>query len=220
MTTTISEKDKRLLVKLVIGLVIFGILYLVIRPLFEQNMEMAQQIQDEEYVKSDYEMKVKTLLPVKMVTEESQMKLQEVSDMFYPMMTDTEIDFRITSQALKYGLTVKDLGITVPNKEKNTTLTFYSDNVKGIHNNVYSFPGLHTASIVLTVTGDRDSLQDFLDENIKEDIKQRVGSYLWSRQRDGQYGLNLTMELYMCENVEEYLAEKADAAEAETDTEE
>lgn len=204
MTTTISEKDKKLLIKLVIGLAIFGLVYLIIRPLYEQNTSLAEEIQRESYLQNDYKLKITTLPAMMMVTQEDEETLTNASKQFFPVMTSTQIDDVITSQVMSYGLVARDLGINMM-KEGNTTLNSYvmvpeEERVEG-----GPYTGLTTAGITLSVTGDQGNLQRFLDANINAGAKQRVISYLWSRQRDGEYGLSITMELYMCEDVEEYL---------------
>lgn len=215
MTTTISEKDKKLLIKLVIGLVIFGILYLVSKPLFEQNMKLAQAISEETYKKEENELKTKSLLALKLVTEDNEKTLMEASEMFYPVMTDTQIDDRITSQVMEYKLIAIDLGIAAPKDGLFTTLNSYKmvpedDKIEG-----GPYTGLHTAKVTLSVIGEHRDLQRFLDANINAGVKQRVVSYLWSKSKDGQYGLTMTMELYMCEDIQEYLAAEAEETTAE-----
>lgn len=209
MTTTISEKDKKLLIKLVIGLIIFGVGYWIIVPLFTQNSELAEQISMAKEQKLNNETKLKTLVSTRVITQENEKILREGVERFYPMMTDTEIDKRITSEIMECGLIAKDLNITLPSREEvGTELKPYlrsaldDEELQG-----GPYPGIHAAKVIVTVEGYKSDLQKYLDANINAGDKQRVVSYLWNDMKSGLYGMTITMELYMFDDVDRLLLE-------------
>ena len=85
------------------------------------------------------------------------------------------------------------------------------------------YGGIYTAEAKITMTGQRQALQDVLDTCAALEPKMRIDEFLWqsgSRNAEGEYTLSMALELYMAEDTGQYVNEQQELAEKEQDEEE
>lgn len=205
MTVKMSERDKKILTGLIIGVFFFVLLWFGVRPLFDGNQKIKQQITETEVVKLEKERKVNSLTNMQYILEDNQKAIEEAKKQFYPEMGNTEIDRTITGQVLDSNLFPRKLSIDVRDEEY-TSLKSYEGIVWGVKNldhevNEGPFYGVRTARVSLTVYGSYEELWKFLNRNINSERYQRVCRYQFSENRisdeKGEYALDMEMELYM-----------------------
>jgi len=205
----LTAQDKKLLIGLALFVIIVGIGYWGIRPQFKAIMELKSQIQDEEDEKSLNEMKVNNQIMAVAANEEYKATLEEEGANYYDMVSASDIDLEFTTLALSYDLNATSLEISLENTPTDLTAYQYSDlylygNTESeeyaesvedtlsaeeetdskeesteIEEVVYA-KDVYAAAVTMKVAGEREDLQDFLEELNNYDKKILVDSYEWS----------------------------------------
>ena len=206
----LTAQDKKLLIGLALFVIIVGIGYWGIRPQFKAIMELKSQIQDEEDEKSVNEMKVNNQIMAVAANEEYTATLEEEGANYYDMVSASDIDLEFTTLALSYDLNATSLEISLENTPTDLTPYQYSDlylygNTESeeyaesvedtlsteeetdsedgesteIEEVVYA-KDVYAAAVTMKVAGEREDLQDFLEELNNYDKKILVDSYEWS----------------------------------------
>lgn len=234
MTLKVTERDKKLLVVLAVVVIVFGMGFGILLPLFEKGQDLTEQLLEETVVKVTNEQKVNTLDALKKQEETLKEELAAVRNEFYELTPSMEIDRMMTGMALSHGLVVKDLDITIPSTGSYTALIGYQDmllnraedSVNGEtaseepESTVYT--GVYTANAKISMTGSREALQAMLDECAALEPKARISEFLWEQEREdsANYILTMSVELYMSEDADQYLQDSAIQKAAGEDTQE
>ena len=210
MTTQITERDKKILMIFGVVLVIAALIYFGIMPLADKGQELSQQVDRQKLEKQEKEMKVSGL-PVLQLRQEGIYKDLETSRaLYYDIMRNVEIDKMLTNMALEGGANVRSLSITMPDTEKYASLIAYPDQLAkdGGAKEQAVFTGAYMAEVRLTLEGSKGNLQTLLDEMIGTSPKLRVSDFSWQENKlagSAAYTLSLTVEIYMCQDIEEYI---------------
>ena len=115
MKTNMTERDKKLLVGMLIGVIIVAIGYWGIIPQIKAFNELETKIEKEEETQKINKLKISNTSLIEMQAEEYEEKLSSVKDGFYPIMNSAEIDEMMTGIATKYGLNIYELKFSQPN---------------------------------------------------------------------------------------------------------
>lgn len=224
MTLKITERDKKLLIVLAIVLLVGGVGIGILMPLVEKTQELSVQITDAEIEKQEKELKVVTLPTLQKREEAALTELQELKNEFYDIMRSVEIDRLMTGMAVSSGAEVKDMDIVMPKEDAYAQLVNYADMLSGDKsentgdNDDTVFSGVYKAQVKMNMMGSRENMQRMLDACIRQEPKMRVASFSWqknSREGSSEYTLNMTVEIYMCQDVQEYTVERLAQEEAE-----
>lgn len=113
MQTKMTERDKKLLFALVIIVIVFVIGYLGIYPLIKSTREINKEIEEQEALQSENELKLTNLPMLQVDNEKMEEGILEKRKDFYPVMTASDIDKLLTGNALSYNLYSYDLDIDV-----------------------------------------------------------------------------------------------------------
>lgn len=113
MNTTITEKDKKLLVVLscILLLVVFGMF--VINPLVTKGMEMSDKVLDKENDKQIMEGKILRHDALQMEVKESAKEIDNEAEGMYPYMAANDIDNIITKLCVAEGLQIDGMKIEI-----------------------------------------------------------------------------------------------------------
>ena len=219
MTFEITERDKKLLYFLVVFAIVIGLGFGVLRPLLEKNQEVSQQLADARIEKMDKETKIAKIPLLEQSVASLEEELADIQSSFYEETSSMEIDRTLTGMALACGLGVKDLDIDMPQPGGYVSLVGYRAMLDSYDSEQKAsgidFPGAYAAKITMILNGSRSSLQSMMDSCASLEPKLRVTELSWQKGKtEDSYTLSLSMEFYMYENVTEYMAGQAAAAEA------
>ena len=221
MTLKMTERDKKLLVFLMIFVMIVGIGAGVLYPLLDKSQSLREELTEAELEKMEKEQKVKALPELKNKITVARKELVKAQEDFYELMPSTEIDKMLTEMALALGLQVNDLVISMPKAGESAALINYgtileqkmlqsmgqeADSQAGESE---AFAGLYMAEVQMTMKGSRDALQSMLDQCAQLEPKMRIAELLWKKNdKEGNYTLSLDLDLYMYQNIEQYIQQQ------------
>ena len=114
MKTNMTEKDKRLLFILTVGVIIVAIGYWGVRPQLKKYIELETKIAQQEEEKSINQLKIANAANIEMQADDYEKKIAEKKDEFYQIMNSSEIDRMMTQMAIEEKLEVYDLQFTIP----------------------------------------------------------------------------------------------------------
>ena len=127
MQTKMTERDKKLLFALVIIVIVFVIGYLGIYPLVKSVREINKEIEEQEALQSENEIKLTNLTVIQVDNEKMEEDIIEKRKDFYPVMVASDIDKLLTGKALSYNLYSYDLDIDVNDTVVSLAPYQYSD---------------------------------------------------------------------------------------------
>ena len=116
MKTNMTERDKKLLVGMLIGVIIVAIGYWGIIPQISAYNELETKIEKEEETQKLNKMKITNTPLIEMQADEYEQKLAAVKDDFYQILTSAEVDQMLTDIALKNKLNIYELKFSMPTK--------------------------------------------------------------------------------------------------------
>ncbi|MCF0134735.1 MAG: hypothetical protein HUJ72_12780 [Blautia sp.] len=180
----LTERDKKLLVLLIVFLFVVGLGMLLVRPILEKNAQIKQQITDQESLKRKKEEKIAELPAREEQLRKLNDSLAEYQDHYYDIIGSSDIDKILTEMALKYKLQITDLEIQMPFTDTFSQLSPYQGadilvSSTGASGSEKSYPGLYTVSISMRLEGNRNNLQMMLDECAGMEPKLRVTAFSW-----------------------------------------
>ena len=121
-----TERDKKLIVFLLLFLLIVGIGYFVVRPLYEKVGQLQAQADELELQVEQTQNYLVRLPQLRRVNEELQGQKRDELQIFYPYMESQELDKMITGLTLHESLGAKNLTITIPDEPYVITPYFLS----------------------------------------------------------------------------------------------
>ena len=121
-----TERDKKLIVFLSLFLLIVGIGYFVVRPLYEKVGQLQAQADELELQVEQTQNYLVRLPQLRKVNEELQGQKRDELQIFYPYMESQELDKMITGLTLHESLGAKNLTITIPDEPYVITPYFLS----------------------------------------------------------------------------------------------
>lgn len=127
MKTTMTERDKKLLLGMFIFVIVVAIGYWGIIPQLKAYNKLGTKIDKEEVTKNVNEQKVSNLIFVESMCEEYEETMAENRAKFYDMMSEAEIDFLLTTKAVNHNLEAYSLSIDIPNSPSDRMAYIYSD---------------------------------------------------------------------------------------------
>ncbi len=114
MKTNMTERDKKLLVGMFIGVIIVAIGYWGIRPQLRQYFALAEKIEKEEDTQKLNKQKLLNMGSIEVQADGYEEKIAERKDEFYPVMTSSEVDRMMTQMAVGHNLNIYDLSFNMP----------------------------------------------------------------------------------------------------------
>lgn len=114
MKTNMTERDKKLLVGMFIGVIIVAIGYWGIRPQLKKYFALQEKIEKEEDTKTINEQKMLNVGAISAMADGYEEKISERKDEFYPIMSSSELDRMMTQMAVGHNLNIYDLSFNMP----------------------------------------------------------------------------------------------------------
>lgn len=217
MTLKLTQRDKKLLIVLAVVVLIVGIGAGVLLPMMEKGQSLKEEVTDAKIEQQERSQKVKSLPVLQEKEEKVLIEIGKAQEDFYPVMQSMEIDKMLTGLALSKGLTVKDLDIKMPVSGEYTKLKDYTGPMPEGENEDegVTYNGIYTAAVMMTLFGGRDSIQSMMDECAAKEPGMRITDFTWqSAKESSSWTLGMTLEIYMCEDTQQYILEQRAAREA------
>lgn len=204
-----TERDKKLIVFLSLFLLIVGLGYFVVKPLYEKVQELSAQADDLEMQVQQTQSYLARLPQLRKTNEELLDNKRDELQIFYEYMPSQELDKMITELTLHQSLGAKNLTITIPDApyaiapyflylppaeedgEQMTEAEAAYEAEKADNSQPQETEStetdpaamiLYVANLSIDVTGSHEKLQDYID--LLSDDEQypalQVNSYSWS----------------------------------------
>ncbi|MCI6464033.1 MAG: hypothetical protein MSA90_01005 [Faecalicatena sp.] len=219
MTLKLTQRDKKLLIVLAVVVLIVGVGAGLLFPLMEKGQNLKEEVLNADIEQQERSQKVESLPALQKREDQVLEEIGKAQQDFYPIMQSMEIDKMLTEMALTKGLTVKDLDIKMPVTGEYTTLKDYTgplpeeENENTEEGTVYN--GIYTASVMMTLSGGRETIQSMMDECAANEPGMRITDFTWqSSKESSSWTLGMTLEIYMCEDTQQYILEQKAAREA------
>lgn len=127
MESTISERDKKLLIFLGLFVVVVAFGYWGIRPIAKSISEINDEIEDEEFAMEMEDLKLMELPMLRVDNEKFEEDIKTARENYYPIMSSDEIDKYFTGIALDYKLYAYDMAIDISDETTNLAPYQYSE---------------------------------------------------------------------------------------------
>ena len=221
MTLNMTERDKKLLIILAFFLILVGGGAGILMPLLDAAQTTSQQLEEALLEQLENQQKVAAVPLLEKRLGELQSSLAETQQIFYEMMPSKDVDKMLTGMAVGYGLYVQDLSISMPGTGEYAGLLNYpamlqqklGGGAASPGELAYSYPGVFSAGVSMVMNGSRPLLQAMVDDCADLEPKLRITGLNWQKSSrnpgDEEYTLSLTMEIYMYQDLQAYLAESA-----------
>lgn len=217
--TLMTEKDKKLIIVTAVVLGIVLVAFLVIWPLVTSNKKISEEITQQELEKQEKELKVAQYPGLLNQQKEIDEKLNQYQVMYFPLMRSVETDKFLTELLLAKGIRIENMQIQMPDTEEYCKLADYPSVIAVMKDaneqEKEPFDGVYAARVSLNLEGSREALQQALDELVHTQPKLRIVNFSWHENKTADsspYSLSLTVDLYMCEDVDAYIAKQLEIA--------
>ena len=131
MQTTLTERDKKLLIFLSLFVIVVGIGYWGLRPIYKDIKSINEDMEEAQELKEENERKVSELPLYEKDNEELEEDIVNARKSFYPVMTSDELDKMFTGMALDYNLYSYFLRINISKDELESEPYQYSNKAQG-----------------------------------------------------------------------------------------
>ncbi len=199
MTTSITERDKKLLAGLSLFCAMLLFVMLVIRPLGSANAAMGEQIEENKERIRQVEQKDMQFPELQAENLKLKSELNQVQIKLYPILKSQEIDRLLTDKVISYGLSARRLQIVMPDEAANVTRYKQGDDDGS---NPDFQDGVWIAHVGMDVSGSIASIDRLIDELSAGMQGVCVTGISWSRDRysgEGMdsYDLSLQLQILM-----------------------
>ena len=114
MKSTMSMRDKKLLVGMFIVVIIVAIGYWGILPQIKACKELDEKLEKEEETKEINEVKLINVGAIQIQADEYEDEIAQMKDEFYQILTSSQIDRMMTEMATDNGLDIYELNFSMP----------------------------------------------------------------------------------------------------------
>lgn len=207
----VSEKDKKLLVFLVIFLIVVGCILLIIKPGIERAALLNEEIAISTMDKLDMDNKILTIPALEMQLDAKKKEWKDINTKFYPIMESRDVDKIVTNEVLACGANTRSLQIAVNTHTPSNIVAFQTAGSKDeATNNSELISELYIASIHLVVEGTDANVRKLTDRFVNEYEAARVTSIVYATEKNlseedqeiEKTVLNIDLEFYMFEKGE------------------
>ncbi len=204
----VSEKDKKLLVFLVVFLTIVGCILLIIKPGIERAAHLNEEIAISEIDKLEMDNKILTIPALELQLDAKKKEWEDINTMFYPIMESRDVDKIVTNEVLMCGVNTRSLQIAINTHNPSDIVAFRtttSTEDGGLVSELY------IATIHLVVEGTEANVRILTDRLVNEYKAARVTSMAYTTEKnlseENQEAektiLDINLEFYMFEKGEE-----------------
>lgn len=179
MKTTMTERDKKLLVGMLIGVIIVAVGYWGILPQVKQYRALSSKIEKEENIKKLNKTKILNKGTIEGQADNYEQLISERCDEFYPIMNSSEIDRMMTEMATDNNLNVYDLNFNMPSDPtarlayQNSELYLWQQDMIKEYNSGKK-ESSSSDDLLSDSSGEKDDKENSSKKNSKEETQQDV----------------------------------------------
>lgn len=191
MQTTLTERDKKLLIFLSLFVIVVGIGYWGLRPMYKNIKTTNEEIVDAQELKDSNELKIQQLPIYEKDSAELEESIVSARQSFYPIMTADELDKMFTGMVLDYNLYSYFLRISIDEEELQSEPYMYSKKALGLEEEEEEGPpedlDTYDAQAVDDYAEDQYATPEFEDEKPQTGIYEaKVNMQVGGRPEDLQ----------------------------------
>lgn len=225
MTLEVTERDKKLIVVCSAVVVFVLLVFFALMPLINKGKKLNDDIVAGQLAKQEKEVKVNGYPGLLGRQNEVFEQYSILGSTYYPIMGSQDIDRLMTGIALENNTYVENLQITMPDMETYASVDSYTDiflpEGTSTQSEAEGFDGAYCVKVNMTLSGKREELQSVIDTCMARQPKQQVTGFSLndnSSINDNPCSLTISVNLYMCEDIETYIAKQKElAAQAEAE---
>jgi hypothetical protein len=224
MKLEITEHDKKLLLFLTILVLVVCIGYWGIRPQLMEAASCKEELQEAQAVEKQNTMKLAQLSALELYNVELENLIAELKEEQYPMMTSDEVEEYMTEMLLAYDLFIYDFSVDISDKPTSLKPYVYSEKAltgrSSVQENAQALEApqiaetdallaeddqeeqdapVYAADISLRVSGSEEDVERLLEDLASKGTGLRLCSYNMYPDDAGKMRLDLSIEIYMCE---------------------
>lgn len=197
LETVVTERDKRLIVLLGLFLIVIGLIWIFIKPTFDDMLTLRTEIATQQTTADALQQHINLIPTRKQEVTALKGEVKTAAKDLYGRMESQEIDNLLTNMALDYGFAKSDLReLTIQNSGEFLILAPY---LSTDENEAVTMTGIYGVEVTFTLYGTREKLQPFLNLLVNKHKSIRVKDFIWTQDNtnDKNYYLNLGLEIYM-----------------------
>ena len=123
ISTSVTERDKKLLFLILIALIVFMPYWFIIKPALANGSELKADLANARQEKEQMEMGLVRYYEYLSNFETNSKKYQEATEKFAPYMENNQIDKMVTDLVLSSGMSIKNLLLQELTRRLKTRLT-------------------------------------------------------------------------------------------------
>lgn len=208
LETTITERDKKLLVLLAVLLMIVAFVLLVLMPAIEHNGVLQQEIDLLTEQKAEMDDQILLLPQNQQQLEKLKTDWDVLGETLYGPLKSKDIDCIVTGEVLKAGLNTQNLSITI-NEDNAKLLSFQSTESEAAATENETQSGVYSATVSLFVEGTPAQTQTLVDRFANDFPAVHITSIAYENKEvldaaglvaSNRMVLGIVMEFYLCED--------------------
>lgn len=180
MTTTMTERDKKLLAGLGVVCVAVALMAFAIMPIFMSTRSMKQQYDENEIRIAQMQDKELQLPVVNQQNQQNHERLNENQAELYPILKTQDVDKLLTEKVLSHGMAARKLQIAMPEAAASVT-SFGQADAAG--SNPDGADGIWIAQVSLETSGSDGQMDSLIDDLSTQTPGVQVVSITWSKDR-------------------------------------
>lgn len=157
----VTERDKKIIKYFGIFLIVIGFTFLIIKPCFDQAVAYSDQKSELEFKLDEMQSKVDNKADLEHQMENYKKAFVTKSNDFYGLMTNQEIDNMVTGLFQTYGLTARDLAISID--EKKAALSNYNISQDSKDTGKKEYSTIYVSNITVKSDGNKDNFKNLID---------------------------------------------------------
>ena len=199
-----TERDKKLLMFLIIFIVLVGFVALILLPRVERLNEVNARYDEAVQQKEEILQKAVSYSQAEQTLQQKQVEFEGLTEDFYPLMQTQEIDDLLTGMAIGHGLFMHQLNIGLVQEE--VSLIAYRAEPEPVNpdedseNEEAAISFIHQSQVSLVVSGSPGAMQALVDELFDIPAMLVTG---WQRASQGngaeqQEVIQINVTVFMC----------------------
>lgn len=207
ISTSVTERDKKLLFLILIALIVFMPYWFIIKPALANGSELKAELANARQEKEQMEMGLVRYYEYLSNFETNSKKYQEATEKFAPYMENNQIDKMVTDLVLSSGMSIKNLQISRGNElvgiepYKNSQMAQEMAGEDGSGEENTTNPVVYSCLVTISVEGTMDSMYNFMNNVTSLAPAIVPNSYNPSIDNNGNVSLTTTLTVYMVDKI-------------------
>lgn len=196
ITTTVTERDKKLLCILGIFIIVIAFIMFLIKPAIDQSTDLKAEIATQQTIKNQIQYKIAKIPQFEQDYADQSESFAKQASEYYAVLENYDVDKLLTEMALVHGFSKEDLySLNMSFPTNYLTMRPYL----GTASEEQNLTGVYEASVTFQLQGSREKIQEFIDLLANEQDSIRISGLQWTKSDNGLYYLTVNLQIYMVE---------------------